>query len=494
MTTLGTLKEATGHEAITNFLEERILPGSDWNLVRVRRRNVRLEPPHAYWATYRIRLGSGELVFAGGQPESASEPNPNQESAYESSQPSEASSLETAAATPELRWSQERELRLVARGVFDSDIWDRYRERVMNVFGGRECRPLDGLGYPVVFDESQHFFWFFPVDPMMPGLIQAADTAALRRLFRNDKRSLLRHPGRITDVRMELRRYLPEISAILRYDVETMPAAASRTIFGKVQPGDRSAETHRIMAAIWSAARASEGRLRVPEPLAHYPGLGLSLQSSVPGESLGSDRTSAEFQAGVIHAAEALATLHASGIEAPKRLPLDTEVARLDRTLDQFALVHPDAYFLLREFLNHLRHHLRSLPEEEWLPTHGDFKHDQILHDDGSFHIIDFDFFGSAETSFDLGKFCAYLMPSMPKGWEQTVAGSEARDAFLRRYLDLRPGATLQRFPIYESVNLAGRAMTMMWTQQEGWEKGAESLLVLAMERLKSRGPQLTAR
>lgn len=462
MTTLGALKEATGHEAVTNFLEERVLPGSDWHLVRVRHRNVRLEPPHAYWTTYRIRLGRGELLSSDeGQPSA---------------------------------WSEERELRLVARGVFDSGIWQRYRERVMNTFGGRDCRPLDGLGYPVVFDSSQHFFWFFPVDPMMPGLIQAADPAAIRRLFRNDKRDLLRYPGRITDVRLDLKRYLPEISAILRYDLETVPAAASRTIFGKVQPGDRSAETHRTMTAISEVARASEGRLRVPEPLGHYPRLGLSLQSSVPGESLGSDRTLAEFQAGVVHAAEALATLHSSGIEAERQLPLETEIARLDRTLDQFALVHPNAYFLLREFLSHLRHHLRSLPQEEWLPTHGDFKHDQILHADGEFHIIDFDFFGSAETSFDLGKFCAYLMPSMPKGWEQSVAATEARDAFLRRYLDLRPGATLHRFPIYESVNLAGRAMTMMWMQQEGWEKGAESLLVLAMERLKSRAPELTAR
>ena len=129
-----------------------------------------------------------------------------------------------------------------------------------------------------------------------------------------------------------------------------------------------------------------------------------------------------------------------------------------------------------------LRERLKGLPEEDWLPTHGDYKYDQLLHQDGAYSLIDFDFFARAETSFDLGKFCAYLVPSMPKSWEQSVAGEEARSAFLDRYRTLRPGATMQRFPICESVNLAGRAMTMMWTQTRGWQAAAEALLVIAME------------
>ena len=50
------------------------------------------------------------------------------------------------------------------------------------------------------------------------------------------------------------------------------------------------------------------------------------------------------------------------------------------------------------------------------------------------------------------------------EGLAESVAGEEARAAFLDRYRELRPRATLQRVPIYASVNLAGRAMTMIWT------------------------------
>ena len=485
--TLGTIKNATGHEAVTQYLEEHVLPGSDWNLVKVRRKTVRLEPPFAYWATYTVKLGRGELVY----------PEPDEapvleEPALAGPEPAEAAPAEVAdvvadAELPEPSWTEERELRLVARGIFDSGQWASYRDRVAAQFRDQPSEPLEGRSRPEIFEDTQHVIWFFPTDPNMTSLARAADPLEMRRIFRNHKGELLDYPGRITEVRVELARYLPEIAAILRYDIEAVPQAAAKTIFGKVQPFNRGEESHRVMTEIWKAATRSGGRLVVPKPLGYFPDLGVYLQSAVPGKPIGSDRTRPEFLPGVLHAAEALATIHESDIPTQKALPLENEVARLERTLDQFALVHPNAYFQLRELLAHLRDRLKNLTEEEWLPTHGDYKYDQLLHEDGGYSLIDFDFFARAETSFDLGKFCAYLVPSMPKGWEQSVAAEEARGAFLDRYRSLRPDATLQRFPIYESVNLAGRAMTMMWTQTRGWQSAAESLLVIAMERLKSR-------
>jgi aminoglycoside phosphotransferase (APT) family kinase protein len=227
----------------------------------------------------------------------------------------------------------------------------------------------------------------------------------------------------------------------------------------------------------------------VPRPRGYHHPYGLFLQDAVTGVALGSDRTKPEFLAGVLHAADALALIHESGIATEKTLPLEGEIGRLERTLDQFALVHPKAFFLLRELLVHLHDRLKKLPAEEWLPTHGDYKYDQLLHSEGQFSLIDFDYFAMAETSFDVAKFSAYIVPSMPMGWEQSIAAEACRLAFLERYRELRPAATLQRFPVYEGVNLAGRAMTMMWVQAPGWDRAAEALLVMAMERLKSRAP-----
>jgi thiamine kinase-like enzyme len=484
--TLGALKDATGHEAVTRYLEERVLPGSDWNLVKVRRKTVRLEPPNAYWANYVVKLGRGELVY----PELDSDPVLDEPAAP----PAGEMATDVAGAAPEAElpqpsWTEERELRLVARGVFDPEHWRTYRERVERGLENLGTDPLSGPARPVLFDDTQHAIWFFPADPNLTSLHRAADPEVMRRLFRNHREEILDSPARITEVKVELARYLPEIAAILRYDIATVPESAGRTVFGKVQPFNRGAESHRVLVEIWKAAERSGGKLVVPKPLGYHPELGLYLQSLVPGKPISSDRTKPEFLPGVRHAAEALATLHESGIPTQKRLPLEREVSRTERTLDQFALVEPRAYFLLRELVAHLREKLKNLPEEDWLPTHGDYKYDQLLHEDGRFSLIDFDFFALAETSFDLGKFCAYLVPSMPKSWEQSVAAEEGRKAFLDRYRQLRPTASLQRFPIYETVNLAGRAMTLMWAQTRGWEQAAEALLVIGMERLKSRLP-----
>ncbi|HEV3103214.1 MAG TPA: hypothetical protein VG426_12865 [Candidatus Dormibacteraeota bacterium] len=101
--------------------------------------------------------------------------------------------------------------------------------------------------------------------------------------------------------------------------------------------------------------------------------------------------------------------------------------------------------------------------------------------------LLDFDYFAMAETSYDLGKYCGYIVPSAPGGWEDSLAAEETRANFLRRYLELRPHATIERFPIYEALTLALRAMTFMWAQRSGWQKTAETFLVMAHERLYSR-------
>src|SRR5207244_11943959 len=80
-------------------------------------------------------------------------------------------------------------------------------------------------------------------------------------------------------------------------------------------------------------------------------------------------------------------------------------------------------------------------------------------------------------------------VPSMPKDWRDSVAVDEARARFIHRYRELRPHATLQRFGVYEALQFALRAMAFMWSQTPGWQRIAETYLVLGFERLNSRLP-----
>src|SRR5438477_96749 len=230
-------------------------------------------------------------------------------------------------------------------------------------------------------------------------------------------------------------------------------------------------------------ARLSDASTHPCEPI------GLLLEEGVRGRPVSSKRTSSEFALMSGAAAEALAVIHESGVENDERIEIEREIARLDRVVEQFAYVLPQGHFLLKDLVTHMRERVRRTTEEEWLPTHGDLKYDQFVFHNDQYTLLDFDYFATAETSYDLGKFCAYLVPSTPKDWAESAAAEEIRLQFLRRYRELRPHATLQRFGVYESLQLALRAMAFMWSQTHGWERIAETFLVLAYERLKSRLP-----
>ncbi|HEX6521885.1 MAG TPA: hypothetical protein VF070_18045 [Streptosporangiaceae bacterium] len=466
MLTLASVQQATNTAAVTDYLETVVLPGTGWALIEARRRYVRLEPPETYWAMYEVRLGRGEAR----RPQDGAEALPDSP---------------TEAAYPE-----ERELRLVARASFKPEAWANYAERVSRLYGDRDADPLGGLGVPRFFHDSQHVIWFFPVDPSLPALAAANDPSRVLRLFRTFKRDLLDVPARIRAVDVRLAKYVPEINGIFEYTLHTQPTAAGRRVFGKVQVGERGRRTWEVMSRLWQAARASDERLSITRPIGYYPALALYLEEAAEGKAVGGDRTAEVFQRMAVKAAEACATIQQSGIQPDSRYQIEDELTRLDQVLDQFALVHPSGHFLLRELLLHVRSKLARTSEEDLLPCHGDLKYDQFIVDaHGELRLIDFDYFTLAETSADLARFSSYVFPSMPLGWEQSIAGEAARKAFLDRYREIRPDATLQRFQLYEAVMLALRAMTTMWSQQRGWEAAIEALLVMAMERLNSRLP-----
>ena len=110
------MQEATGTDAVADFTRQ-VLDGTGWEVGRVRKRASRLEPPHAYWVIHEVTI--------------------NKE-------------------------GEERKLRLVARGAFDSGAWDLLRERLVAESAGRRCDPIESIGYPHISDESQLAYWFYP--------------------------------------------------------------------------------------------------------------------------------------------------------------------------------------------------------------------------------------------------------------------------------------------------------------------------------------------
>ena len=434
-----TMQEATGTEAVADFARQ-VLDGTGWELARVRRRFSRLEPPHSYWVVFEITISKGE---------------------------------------------EEDKFRLVARGAFDAESWSHLKKRLEREGGGRPCDPIHHIGYPHIVEHYQLAYWFYPFDLALPGLPWAADAKTMWQVLSDVT-------GRQIDrLHVERVRYVPEISGILRYDLDE-PGGIRSSLYGKVQPGERGLRTYRIEESLWQRALESEGLLKIAKPEVFIREYGMLLEGAAPGKPVKGDRDTAEFFGVGIAAADALAVIHESGLEPDERVDIESELSRLDSVAEQFAYVDPKAHFLLSELVLHLRDRITKTYEEEVLPTHADLKYDQFLHEEGLYTLIDFDYFAMAETSYDLAKFRAYAIPSAPRGWEDTVAAEKTRRAFLNRYRELRPYATLDRFQIYEALILALRAMTMMWSQHRGWEHAAQVFLVMAQVRLNTRLPEVS--
>jgi Phosphotransferase enzyme family len=435
------MDEATDKASVTAFVEQ-LLDGTGWEVEAVRRRSSKLEPPDFYWAQFDIRIKKDE---------------------------------------------DERLLRLVAKGALNPDAWSRLSERLVRHGAGRPCDPVNGVGYPRLFPESQHAYWFYPFDPSMHNLQAASDPVRMTSVLlglQDQAPDILTASRRLTIERV---RHVPEIGSILRYEMDT--PAAKLDLYGKVQPDNRGLRTFRIVQGLWEAASQYPGFLNLPRPLAFVEEYGLLLEERVKGRPVAGNRRSSEFMLTGNAAAESLAVIHEARLATDGVITIENEIARLDRVAEQFKYVLPNGHFLLLDLIAHMRDRVRKTTEEEWLSTHGDMKYDQFMHHNGELTLLDFDYFAVAETSYDLGKFCAYTIPTAPKSWEDSVAAERVRLVFIQRYMELRPQATLQRFGVYEALQLALRAMAFMWAQSSGWERVAETLLVMAFERLKSRLP-----
>lgn len=437
------MDEATSEDSVAAFIENFVLKDG-WELQSVRKRGTRLEPPDWFWSAFNVAINKD---------------------------------------------GEERLLRMIAKGAMTPEAWDRLTARLERHGAGEPTDPIDGLGWPTLFPESQHAYWFYPYDPVMPNLPQATDPVrmAAHLLGHDTTASTTEILNAARALQIERVRYVPEVGAILRYDLD-LPGKPA-TMYGKVQPGLRGLRTYNIVQGLWEAAARYPGFLNLPRPLGYIEEIGMLLEEGVRGRAVEGNRSSTEFMLAGNAAAEALAVIHESGVEADETIHIEDELARLDRVAEQFTYVLPTGHFLLNDLLAHMRDRVRKTEMEDVLPTHGDMKYDQFVYHNDSFTLLDFDYYAMAETSYDLGKFCAYTTPTSPRNWQESAAAEEIRAMFIRRYMELRPHATMQRFGVYEALQFALRAMSFMWAQTRDWERIAETLLVMGFERLKSRLP-----
>src|SRR5690606_11452049 len=133
---------------------------------------------------------------------------------------------------------------------------------------------------------------------------------------------------------IHIQRRKPGWRAIVRYDV-----AGEEPIWGKIFASRRGPRVYEITRLI-CGARAFGPDVSLPDPIAFVPELRLLLQRSVPGESI-DDRLRAGDEALAVKIADAIHTLHASGLDLGREHGLDKELSPLGPRTEELGTLFP---------------------------------------------------------------------------------------------------------------------------------------------------------
>jgi hypothetical protein len=369
------------------------------------------------------------------------------------------------------------EHRVTFKSFFSGETYERYRAELWQYYPDRWNQFDHPGGGLLDIPELNAVAWCFPFDPQLVHLHRALDLAWVQDLL--ERRSTV-------PLRPKILTYYPEQGSIVAYRDNRRVVA-----YGKAGRPHHEDPTFDVMDRLWWSLERAEGRLRVARPLAYEPEVNFLLQAPVGGRTIRDDRNSRLFLDLVKSAAEALALIHNGDIPFGRERPLQQELGRLESSLPELELTSPLLYQTMQLLVRQVMQRIKPEEHVELVPSHGDYKWNQFLHYRGRFSLIDFEFFCQAERWFDVGYFCGYLPTTSPKDWRDTLAVEVLRTSFLETYQRISGvPLDLERIGMYESITLALRTLTFVWSHVGHWQLRASQLLDLGIERLVSPDPR----
>ena len=205
-------------------------------------------------------------------------------------------------------------------------------------------------------------------------------------------------------------RYRPGVRCVFRYDLQT--AMGSSTFFGKLI-GEGAEDSMATITALHAARAAFPAMPRVLPPLAYWPNLHMLVQAEVAGGAELNDlafnpaEDSATRERWLHDAGARLAGLHGCAVAGPPRTWAD-DMDELREYIAPMAAVDPalaDRYATVVEQLALAG----AGGEPPPVASHGAFRTDQFMIENGELVMIDLDGFCWANPARDLGNFMAYL-------------------------------------------------------------------------------------
>lgn len=380
---------------------------------------------------------------------------------------------------------------------------DYVSERLAPLAQGARGRPeLEPFAKPVaVLEDLPAAFCVFPLDGELPTLSDATDPRLMGGILYRAISERVSRPVGAWQCRVE-RAHRGRRHCALRYESGPVDGASRERllVYGKVAADERGAIAHEAMRRLRRriVARQLEG-LKIPASLGFHRSLRLLLLEAMPGAATMGDLLKKHargeqlagaglvLESAVEACASVAAALHASEIELGPRRDAGRELSSLRADIAALSRISPELGARLLVSLETAEDRFLRSPALPPSVCHGDFRHNQILFDQESATLVDFDSVCQAEPALDVGHFLAYLRLTTRKV-EPAIAGGtrvadELSQLFLNRYvladrLGLSEARVRARVAAYEMLSLLRLAL-------HGWQKFKPHRVEVALSLLE---------
>lgn len=331
------------------------------------------------------------------------------------------------------------------------------------------------------FPEHRLLLQLFPLDLRLPKLVLAADPAWLsERLAANGLR-----PSANAIIATPVS-YKPWRRCVYRYDVGAN--GERKSYYAKLFRDDRGEELLGWHHAVSSSLSASYTPWTIPTAVGYIPEARMLLFDAIDDvvkvrtllrPSLKDAGTKQKLLTYICAAAEGLEAFQRSTIDnLPSQTPRELVDAFREDCLG-IATVAPELAGAATSVLDKLESTARVFPAETLVPTHGAFRHDQLLDADGHLIVLDLDTICFSGASADAGNFLGYLdLTAGRRPRLQPIIDDCAR-AFVETLEDV--GLTSPQWVAwYRAAAHVKKGLRSFFSLQPRWPETAQRMLSLA--------------
>ncbi len=236
---------------------------------------------------------------------------------------------------------------------------------------------------------------------------------------------------------------------------EERRTSVSKTIVGELRPDNHGQRIFNLLSELRQNGFDSESDLKVCEPLAYFPEWNLLLRSRVDGRELSTILASDNMllHAYLTRVAEWLVKLHSTSVDGVEKFTIRDEEKIAHDRLQRLSHAYRSYAEDLRHLTSRVLSEKRSVDPDKFTLIHGDLHPKNILVDNPSLTVIDFDHACIFDPAKDVGYFLAELFIQLTirrKTYELGLDPRKLRDFFVKAYSPKLSGAFRRRIAAYE--------------------------------------------